>query len=214
MQQCQTPHGFQTEKSQISAACFESELHACCRWFPLSPTPQHIPSLANSSPFTRGRVGANTIQFPGWFNLLLFLHYGTYLCSMQQPNEDIFSKGYFLMAFGERFVSNVTWIVNKNPLNTLPWLYFPLFFSSLYLFQSVFSLTESTEKLLSKECFCLLILSNMFISLLLSDLDQILAPGAIPPPLTFVYNSESGKFLAPHRLATVCRAPAFHGSGL
>lgn len=121
-----------------------------------------LPALPICSPFARCRVGANAIQIPGWFNLFLFLHYGTYLYSMQQPNENIFSNWYFLMAFGERFVSNVTWIANKSLLNTLPRLYFPLVFSFLYLFQSVFSLIESTEKLLSKECSCLLTLSNMF----------------------------------------------------
>lgn len=49
----QIPHGFHTEKSQISADCLESEPQTCSRWFPLSPTPQSTSQPCQCAPFRK-----------------------------------------------------------------------------------------------------------------------------------------------------------------
>lgn len=162
LQQYQTPHRFQTEKSQIAAVCLESELYACCIWFPLSPTPQDIPSLAKMFPFRKMQGGSKHYSIP-WLVQphSLFTLWHIFVQHATTKWEHLFQV-VFLNGIGERFVSNLTWIANKSLLNTLLWLYFPLAFSFLYLFQSVFYLIKSTEKLVNKECSCLLTLFNTF----------------------------------------------------
>lgn len=92
----QIPHGFQTE------------IHS-----PLRKWTAHLFQMIPPFPYTTEHSQpcqhAPLSQDAGWeqtlfsslagLTLFSFLHYGTYLCSMQQPNENIFSKWYFLTAF-------------------------------------------------------------------------------------------------------------------